>query len=289
MRILITGAGGMLGRDVARAAAAANHDPIALAHAELDVIDGDAVLATLVTAEPDAVVNCAAWTDVNGAESHESDAELVNGAGAGHVAVAAAEVGAALVHVSSDYVFDGSAKEPYTESAPTGPLSAYGRSKLAGERAVAAAGGATAIVRSSWLFGVGGRNFVATMLRLAAERDEIAVVNDQTGCPTYTLHLARALVALAEEGATGVHHVAGGGACTWFDFARETFGQAGGRAAECRVVPSTTAKQARPAPRPRYSVLGVTRADTPRLPEWRDGLAAYLAEAGVGTSAEARA
>src|SRR3954447_5767471 len=207
MRLLVTGAAGMLGRDVVAAAGSAGHDVIALARRDLDIADPDAVRAAVQAARPDAVVNCAAWTDVDGAEEHEADATRINGEAAGHLAAAAPYV----VHVSTDYVFDGTASEPYAEHDPTGPRTAYGRSKLAGEHAVAAAGD-HAIVRAAWLFGVHGKNFVATMLRLAEQRDEVGVVDDQVGCPTFTGHLAPALVEIAERRLTGVLHVAGGGA-----------------------------------------------------------------------------
>jgi len=275
MRILVTGAAGMLGRDVVAAAQNAGHDAIALARADLDISDAAAAEHTIATARPDALINCAAWTDVDGAEADEAQASAVNGAGAGQVANAAATAGALTIQVSSDYVFDGTTSKPIPEDAAVRPISAYGRSKLAGERAVARAGGRWMIVRSSWLFGAHGPNFVATMLRLAGEREEIAVVEDQVGCPTYTGHLAAALVELAESSAEGIHHVAGAGAASWNAFAREIFAQAG---LGTRVLPSSTAEQNRPAPRPAYSVLGVTRPDTPRLPAWTDGLTAYLAE-----------
>ena len=275
MRILVTGAAGMLGRDVVAAAQNAGHDVIALARADLDISDAAAAEHTIATARPDALINCAAWTDVDGAEADEAQASAVNGAGAGQVANAAAAAGALTIQVSSDYVFDGTTSKPIPEDAAVRPISAYGRSKLAGERAVARAGGRWMIVRSSWLFGAHGPNFVATMLRLAGEREEIAVVEDQVGCPTYTGHLAAALVELAESSAEGIHHVAGAGAASWNALAREIFAQAG---LGTRVLPSSTAEQNRPAPRPAYSVLGVTRPDTPRLPAWTDGLTAYLAE-----------
>jgi len=274
MRLLVTGAAGMLGRDVVTAAGDAGHEVVGLARADLDITDADAVRAAVEAAHPDAVVNCAAWTDVDGAEEHEAAATVVNGDGAGNVATAAAAIGALAVHVSSDYVFDGTASEPYTEDAATGPQGAYGRSKLAGEDAVAAAGGRSAIVRSSWIFGPHGRNFVDTMRRVGAERDEVAVVNDQTGCPTYTGHLAAALVAIAERDVTGILHVAGTGSCTWFDLAVATFREAG---ITCRVRPQTTADLGRPAPRPAFSALASTRSDAPVLPAWRDGLRAHLA------------
>jgi dTDP-4-dehydrorhamnose reductase len=274
MRLLVTGAAGMLGRDVVAAAGDAGHEALALARADLDITDAAAVRAAVLAAHPDAVINCAAWTDVDGAETAEAQATAVNGAGAGHVAAAAAEAGALLVHVSSDYVFDGNASEPYREDAPTGPQGAYGRSKLAGEQAIAAAGGRSAIVRTAWLFGPHGKNFVDTMRRLGAEREEIAVVDDQVGCPTYTGHLAPALIAVAERGLTGVLHIAGGGRCSWFDLAQATFEETG---LACRVRPQSTADTGRPAPRPAFSVLESTRRDAPALPAWRDGLRAHLA------------
>ena len=273
MRLVVTGAAGMLGRDVTAAAGDAGHEARALARADLDITDVAAVRSAVLAHRPDAVINCAAWTDVDGAETAEAQATAVNGAGAGILAAAAKEAGALLVHVSSDYVFDGRAREPYTEDAPTGPEGAYGRSKLAGEHAVAAAGGRHAIVRSAWVFGPHGRNFVDTMRRLGAERDEVAVVDDQVGCPTYTGHLAAALVRIAEQGATGVLHVAGGGQCSWLDLAVATFEETG---LACRVRHQSTAELGRPAPRPAYSVLSSTRADAPVLPHWREGLRAHL-------------
>jgi dTDP-4-dehydrorhamnose reductase len=231
------------------------------------------VRTAVLQARPDAVISCAAWTDVDGAEAQESAATAVNGAGAGNVARAAAEAGARMVHVSSDYVFDGASAEPYVERSPTRPLSAYGRSKLAGELAVREAGGRHAIVRTAWVFGPGGRNFVDTMLALAAERDEVTVVDDQVGCPTYTGHLAAALVDVAERRLTGVLHVAGGGECSWHDLAAAAFEATG---AAVTLHRGRTADLGRPAPRPARSVLRSERADAPRLPHWRDGLAAHL-------------
>jgi dTDP-4-dehydrorhamnose reductase len=273
MRLLVTGAAGMLGRDVVAAAQEAGHEVVALARADLDITDAAAVRAAVTHARPDAIINCAAWTDVDGAETNEAAATAVNGAGAGNLADAAGE--ALLVHVSSDYVFDGDAHEPYAEDAVTAPQGAYGRSKLAGEEAVR---GRAAIVRASWLFGPHGRNFVDTMRRLGAERDELAVVNDQIGCPTYTGHLAAALVDIAERGLTGILHVAGGGRCSWFELAQATFEETG---IDCRVRPQSTADAGRPAPRPSFSALESTRSDAPVLPPWREGLRAHLARVEV--------
>lgn len=274
MRILVTGAAGMLGCDVVAAAQAAGHEVVALARAELDIADAGAVDAAVAGARPDAVVNCAAWTDVDGAESEEAAATRVNADGTALLGRAAAAAGAHLVHVSTDYVFDGTGTRPYLESDATGPATAYGRSKLAGERALDLS--RAAVVRASWLFGAHGPNFAATMLRLAGERDELTVVDDQVGIPTYTGHLAPALVRLAEDGTSGILHAAGSDPCSWRDFARAIFAAAGH---EVTVHPGATADLGRPAPRPAYSVLGTERDhDGVRLPAWRDGLAAYLDE-----------
>jgi dTDP-4-dehydrorhamnose reductase len=272
MRILITGAGGMLGQDVGRAARAAGHVPISLARAELDIADPESVTAAVATARPEAIINCAAWTDVDGAEDQEATATAVNGQAAGHVAAAARAAGAWTVHVSSDYVFDGAKREPYRESDLVGPLSAYGRSKLAGERAVAAAApDSHTVVRTAWLFGVGGRCFPKTIRRLAAERDELTIVADQVGSPTFTGHLAPALVSLAAARHLGILHVAADRQCSWCEFAQAIVSAAG---LDCPVRPITTAEFPTPAVRPAYSVLRSERG-APRLPSWRDGLVAF--------------
>ena len=278
MRILVTGAGGMLGHDVVRAAEFVNHEVVGLAHADLDVTDARAVRDAIVRARPDAVVNCAAWTDVDGAESDPAGAELLNGRAAGVVAAAAAEAGASIVQPSTDYVFDGEKREPYVESDRPAPLSVYGATKLAGEHAVAGANERHYVVRTSWLFGASGANFVETMLRLGRELGEVVVVRDQIGCPTYTGHLADALVRLLEGDDFGLHHIAGGGECSWFDFAVEIFEQAG---VECRTLSCTTDDFPRPARRPPHSVLGTEREYALYLPDWREGLRSYLAERAV--------
>ncbi len=264
----------MLGQAVATAATRLGHDVIALSRAELDVTDADHVRRVIAAAEPRAVVNCAAWTDVDAAETAETAATAVNGTGAGNVARAAAETGARVVHISTDYVFDGTKTVPWVESDPVGPIGAYGRSKLVGEQEVTAVGGEHAIVRSAWLFGAGGRNFVDTMLALGDEHDEVSVVTDQVGSPTWTGHLAEAVVELAERrGDVGIFHAAGAGACSWYELAVEVFDRAGIR---CRVLPTTTGRMARAAPRPAYSVLATERDAAPILPPWQEGVAAYL-------------
>lgn len=271
----------MLGHDVARAGARAGHELVLLTRADLDVTDAPAVERAFGDAHLDAAINCSAWTDVDGAESHRDQAHAVNSTGAGNLARAAARAGLPLVHVSTDYVFDGeppsdAAGKPraYVESDRTGPRSVYGQTKLAGEREVLDASPLHTVVRSSWLFGLDGRNFVDTMLRLAAERDSVAVVTDQVGCPTWTGHLAPALVGLLEREVRGLVHLAGGGAASWNELARETFRQAD---LACRVEPSTTAEMDRPAPRPSWSVMESERSEVIPMPNWRDGLAGYLA------------
>src|SRR3954449_4353069 len=275
MRLTVFGALGMLGRDMVRWAEAAGHEVAGLGPEGVDVTDAGAVGAAVRESEPHVVVNCAAFTDVDGAESEEAAATLVNRDGARNVAAAAAAAGASVVYPSTDYVFDGHKGEPYVESDPVGPLSAYGRSKLAGELATAEANPRHHIVRTQWLFGLGGRNFVETMLRLGAERDELTVVDDQVGCPTYTGDLAAGLVGLASGEAWGVHHVAAGGECSWNGFAREIFEQAG---VSCRVLVGTNEELGRPAPRPAHAVLRSERPGAPILPRWQSGLDRYLLE-----------
>jgi dTDP-4-dehydrorhamnose reductase len=272
---MITGGGGMLGRDVAVAARDVGHEPIVLTHADLDICDRDAVGRACAEHDPGAVVNCAAWTNVDGAEEHFAEAKEVNGRGAGNVAAGAAAVGAGVIYPSTDYVFDGSKEEGYVESDRVGPLSAYGMSKLAGEQETAAVNERHWIVRSSWLFGVNGRNFVDTMLSLAQDREEVVVVRDQVGCPTYTGHLAAGLIRLLDGEAHGVHHMAGTGRCSWYDFAVEIFRQAD---LDTRVLSMTSDMLDRPAPRPPYSVLLSEREHPVLLPAWPEGLADYLAE-----------
>jgi dTDP-4-dehydrorhamnose reductase len=276
MRILITGSGGMLGLDVQRAAESAGHETVALTRAQLDITDAAAVAAAVHPARPDAIVNCAAWTNVDAAETHAQEAMAVNGTGPGNVAAVAAAVGAWVIHVSTDYVFNGAKPEPYVESDPVDPISAYGRSKLEGERAVAAAAsGAHTIVRTAWLFGAGGRCFPKTILRAAAQRPELTVVSDQVGCPTFTGHLAPVLIELAAQRAPGVLHVAGGGRCSWYEFAAAVVAAGG---VDCAVRPISTDEYPVPARRPANSVL-ISERGAPALPEWRLGLEAFMSEA----------
>jgi len=278
MKLLIAGAAGMLGGDVVLAAANAGHDVVGFGRTELDVTDAERVHDKVADERPDVVLNCAGWTDVDTAEEAEHEAMAVNGQGAGNLAAAAAAVGAAVVYVSSDYVFDGAKGAPYVETDQPAPRSAYGRTKLAGEEATASANKRHFVVRSSWLFGIGGRNFVETMLQLAADHGEVLVVRDQVGSPTYTWHLAHGIVRLIEGLEFGIHHMAGAGHCSWYDFAREIFEQS---KMECRVLSATTEMLGRPAPRPAFSALTSQRRHAIELPPWQDGLAAYLTQRGM--------
>jgi dTDP-4-dehydrorhamnose reductase len=275
MRVLVTGAEGMLGHRVVAVAAERGHDVVETDLPQLDLTDAQAVFDLVGEVAPDAVVHCAAYTDVDGAEEAEELATRINADAASHVAAAAGLNGAFVVAVSTDYVFAGDGDRPYVESDPPAPRTAYGRTKLAGEQAVAETGADHAIARTAWLFGAGGKNFVDTMLALAADRDELRVVDDQIGCPTWTGFLAPALLDVAERRSPGIHHLTGAGQCSWHELATEIFGQA---RLDCRVVPVTSEEFVRPAPRPAWSVLGSERADPIVLPPWRDHVAAYLQE-----------
>lgn len=278
-RILLTGSGGMLGRDLLDALA--GRDVVALGRAELDVTDAAAVDAAV--ADADVVVNAAAYTRVDDAEAHEGQARAVNADGPANLAAAAARRGARLIHVSTDHVFDGTATSPYAEDAPRDPVSAYGRTKAEGERRVLEAlpDGAL-ILRTAWLYGRHGPSFPRTMLRLAAERESLDVVDDQRGQPTWTRDLAARIVELIDLGVpAGVLHATSSGETTWFGFAREVF-RLSGLDPE-RVRPTDSASFVRPAPRPAYSVLGHegwARVGLPPLRHWRDALAEAV-ESGV--------
>lgn len=264
-RVLITGAGGQLGHALRQAFA--TDDVLALTHADWDVAQPPS--PELAKGELDLVLHTAAWTDVDGAEANPQSAAAVNIGGAAN----AASLRAPLVTYSTDYVFDGRKRSPYVESDGPNPASAYGRTKLHGE---AAAGHRAWVIRTSWLFGSTGHNFLRTMLRLGAERDEVAVVDDQRGSPTFAGHLAEATRGLVDEDLPkGLWHVAADGECTWADFAEAIFEEAG---LDTRVRRISTAELERPAPRPAYSVLRSERAGAPQLPHWRDGLRACLAE-----------
>ncbi|MCS5722007.1 dTDP-4-dehydrorhamnose reductase [Herbiconiux sp. CPCC 203407] len=270
-RYLITGAAGMLGRDLQEALT--GRDVVALTRAELDITDAEAVAAAV--SGIDVVFNCAAYTAVDAAETDEETAQLVNGVGPATLAAATAATGAALLQISTDYVFQGSATTPYPEDEPRDPLNAYGRTKAFGEEAVLRLNPARGyVVRTAWLYGRHGNNFPATMLRLGRERDSVTVVADQVGQPTWTADLARQLVLLADSDApAGVYHGTNSGQGSWFDLAQATFQEAGLDPA--KVEPTDSSQFVRPAPRPAYSVLGHdawSRAGLDPMRDWRAAL-----------------
>ena len=279
--ILVTGASGQLGAELCQALAP-HGAVVATTHAELDLADPDAIVATMRRVSPALVVNAAAYTAVDLAEREGARADAVNGVAPGVLADEARRAGALLVHYSTDYVFDGMASAPYDEDAPARPLSAYGRSKLAGERAIAASGAKALVLRTSWVYGRRGKNFLTTMQRLARERHEIRVVDDQTGVPNWSRELARATSRLVAHGIpwlaerNGLYHLSAHGSTTWYGFARTLLAGVPG----VTVVPITTAEYPTPAGRPSYGVLGTARFERTfgfALDDWRTSLAACLA------------
>ncbi len=274
MKVLVTGAAGMLGQDLVPLLRERGHDVVPV-DIEVDITDPVAIGMRMAAERPDAIFHLAAWTNVDGAEENEDAAYAVNADGTRNVAAAAAAIGAAVVCVSTDYVFAGTQDDGYAEDDPVGPVGVYGRTKEAGEAAardVHPEG--VRIARTAWLYGAGGPNFVDTMRRLGRERDEVTVVADQVGSPTWTRDLAPALIDLLDR-PPGIYHTAGGGRVTWADFAREIYARDG---IDCAVRDVTTAEFGRPAPRPAVSILRVTKEDSPRLRDWREALADYLAE-----------
>lgn len=265
----------MLGSDICQAATVRDIEPLTYGHAELDITDPTSIERVILNSRPDVVINCAGFTDVDGAESDEQGAFAVNAIGAGNVAVATHKAGIPVVQISSDYVFGGRKTDPYVESDAVGPVNAYGHSKLGGEERVAQANPHHFIVRSSWLFGTHGKNFVETMLSLATQHSELRVVSDQIGCPTWTGHLAQSLLDLIQTDAYGIHHIAASGHCSWYEFALEIFRQT---VVTVPVRPVSTEEFPRPAQRAPFSVLCSERSDGPAaLPSWQDGLGSYLA------------
>ncbi len=270
--ILVVGANGMLGRDLMTVL---EGDVRGLDLPDIDITSLESTLRVVRTLKPRVIVNAAAYTDVDGCEANRELAMQVNGEGVAHLSMASREIGALLVHVSTDYVFDGGKGSPYEEDDPTGPVSVYGESKLAGEMNAPFAG-EYLIVRTQWLYGIHGKNFVETMLRLAGEKTELSVVDDQIGSPTWSLDLARAIKALIDKGCRGIYHAANSGFCSWNEFARAIFEETGTKIA---VNSMTTAELNRPARRPLYSTLecGKLVRDTGFQPQpWREALRGYL-------------
>jgi len=278
MKVLVTGATGQLGCDVCRELTRRGVENLGTGSRELDITDGAAVDAFLETSAPDAVIHCAAWTAVDAAEDAPEACFAVNRDGTAHIARACARIGAKMLYLSTDYVFPGTGESFYRPDDPTGPLSVYGKSKLAGEEAVRAALERAFIVRISWVFGRNGKNFIRTMLRLAEDRSRVGVVCDQIGSPTYTVDLARLLCDMIGGEKYGVYHATNEGICSWADLAEETFRQAGKNVQVDRL---TTAEYGAKAPRPLNSRLDkscLTDAGFARLPDWRDALSRYLKE-----------
>ena len=277
LNILITGANGQLGRSLQRLGGVSPHNYICTDVAELDITDAGAVLRAVREQGIDVIVNCAAYTDVERAEEDEARADLLNHKAAAYLAAAAKETGATLIHVSTDYVFDGTAHTPYTEDVTPSPLGAYGRTKLAGERAVMSSGCRYLIFRTAWLYSEYGKNFLKTMLRLTSERERLQVVFDQIGTPTYAGDLALALFSIIEAGRyagnEGVYHFTNEGVCSWYDFATEIAAAAGHD--KCRIIPCHTSEFPTKATRPAYSVLDKTKFKQTfqmDIPHWREAM-----------------
>lgn len=252
MKVVVTGAKGQLGTDLVHLLADRGYEVYGYGREELDITNFEQVKQVISEVNPDVVIHAAAYTKVDLAESEPDQAFLINAYGTRNVAVVSEAVGAKLVYISTDYVFDGMATTPYNEFAPTNPLSIYGKSKLAGEQFVRDLHSKFFIVRTSWVYGKHGNNFVKTMLKLAQERDELMVVHDQVGCPTYTVDLANCILELIQTEKYGVYHVSNSGHCSWYEFAKAIFEEAG---IEVKVNPCTTKDFPRPAPRPAYSIF----------------------------------
>jgi dTDP-4-dehydrorhamnose reductase len=284
VRVLVTGAGGQLGHDVVAVATKAGDDVLGLAHGDLDVTDRGAVLGTICTWRPDVIVNCAAWTAVDACEADAERALASNGLAVRWVAEACDHIAAHLVHISTDYVFDGRLARPYHEFDRPNPLGVYGQSKLAGEREALVLGPAATVVRTSWVCGEHGSNMVRTILRLLAEGDDapgrLAFVDDQRGCPTFTADLAPMLRRLSVERRGGVHHVTNQGVVSWFEFAEAVVAAASHDPAVVRPISTAELDPPRPAPRPANSVLDnavLRAAGIPLLRDFHDPLTELVA------------
>ena len=275
MKILITGSNGMLGHDLVRVLKN-NHELVLTTSKTLDITDREQVFDVICDSRPDIVINSAAYTDVDGCEENPELAYRVNGEGVRNLALACREIDCALVHISTDYVFDGSANEPIAEDGEIGPISVYGKSKLEGEEAILEILDKFFIIRTAWLYGINGRNFPKTMLELAENHSDITVVYDEVGTPTYTPDLARGICELVETDYYGIYHLTNSGSCSWCEFARYIFDISG---RDVNVIPVTASEFARPAPRPSYSVLNnknwIEKGFKP-LRDYKDAIKEYI-------------
>lgn len=281
MKVVVTGVAGQLGQDVMKELARKNHQACGTDRTQLDITNEEDVIAYISDVKPDVILHCAAYTNVDAAEENEDLAYQINAAGTEYLAKAAKLTGAKMLYISTDYVFDGTATEPYEVDEPTKPLGAYGRTKLAGEQLLQKHVDEFFIVRTAWVFGVYGNNFVKTMIRLGKERGEVGVVHDQVGSPTYTVDLARFMVELMETDKYGIYHATNSGICSWYEFAVEIFNQA---EMNVKVNPLTSDQFPRPAARPNYSVLSkkmIEKQGLKPLRDWKEALAAYLAESKI--------
>lgn len=276
MKVVVTGAKGQLGTDLVHLLADRGYEVYGYGREELDITNFEQVKQVISEVNPDVVIHAAAYTKVDLAESEPDQAFLINAYGTRNVAVLSEAVGAKLVYISTDYVFDGTANVPYNEFAPTNPLSVYGKSKLAGEQFVRDLHSKFFIVRTSWVYGKHGNNFVKTMLRLAQERDQLIVVHDQIGCPTYTVDLANCILELIQTEKYGIYHVSNSGHCSWYEFAKAIFEEAG---IEVKLNPCTMKDFPRPAPRPAYSVfkhMALKLNGFSEMREWREALKEFI-------------
>ncbi len=274
MKVLITGAGGMLGQDVLKVFS--DLDVIGLKREELDICDEDSVKNTLLDLKPNVVINCAAFTNVDLCESEKDKAFEVNGYGPGLLASFCSKISCKLIHISTDYVFDGTSTTPYLEDDPTNPINVYGESKLKGEEEIKKKSENYLIIRTSWLFGQGGSNFIKTIIKLGIEQNSIQVVNDQRGCPTFTNDLAQGIRHLLENNAQGIFNVTNTGACTWFDLAKFVLEK---KNIKVKIDPVDSNKFKRPAKRPHFSVLSPKKYRTTvksTLRHWQQAVIEYL-------------
>ncbi|WP_141336619.1 dTDP-4-dehydrorhamnose reductase [Paenibacillus sp. tmac-D7] len=280
MKVLVTGAKGQLGQDVVSLFQQQQHDVWGMTRNELDITDQEQCISKISEIQPDVIVHCAAYTAVDQAETDEDQAYAVNAVGTRNLAVAAEQFGSKLCYISTDYVFDGQASKPYTEYDNTNPTGVYGKSKRAGEWLVQNLSSKFFIVRTSWVFGLHGNNFVKTMLKLAQERSQLKVVHDQIGSPTYTADLAEFILQLVSTEKYGIYHASNAGVCSWFEFAKAIFEE---RGINITVDPCTTEEFPRPAPRPKYSVmdhLSIRTNGFEDMRHWRDALRDFLAKLG---------